>query len=108
MLQSQPTRHSGRAGAGTHSQHKRANSAATENSKRAKTHYHAPTVPSSPPLFLPEDEEEQEQEEQEDEDNEDDEEGELVQVPTWLGSWKAVVNKKIDLPRSQGGMWQSW
>ncbi|KAI9769493.1 MAG: hypothetical protein M1840_003970 [Geoglossum simile] len=52
-----------------------------------------------------EDDEEEEAQGQEDE---DDEAEEAPQIPTWLGSWKAIVNKKIDLPRSQGGMWQSW
>ena len=30
-------------------------------------------------------------------------EEEPIIIPSWLGTWKAVVNKKIDLSSSQGG-----
>jgi hypothetical protein len=116
---SQAVRRSGRSGAGTHPSRKRANSqllrqahpgVTTLSASTTKRRRRIPTLRSSPPLESLQQQEEEEEKEEEEEDKQADrstseEVDDDTEELSWRGSWKAVVNRKIDLPRSQLGIW---
>jgi hypothetical protein len=48
---------------------------------------------------------EEEEEEEEDEDEEDEDEEEELEL-SYRGTWRALVNSKVDLPCGQAGIWK--
>lgn len=110
------SRRSGRSGAGTHPSRKRANTMLIENAQGPNNSSSTKRRRPTPTLEVQQQEKEEEvgvveeaveaEEEEEEEDNfinegiDDD-----AEEPHWRGSWKATVNRKFDLSRSQLGIW---